>query len=474
MTKRIIWKFFGAFVFLTFIAVFVLNFFVSLMLRDNFEQRITSELKSNAIVVGDFLKADLLEANEKAIQNKIAALADKLDLRITVIDVDGRVLADSGKEPSSMENHSDRPEVTGAVKTGFDHSTRFSDTLDYNMKYVAVRIDDRDRILAVVRFALPLSKVQLQIRFIYKVVLLGAVVTVVIALTIAYFVSKSITSPIRQMQQTAHRIARGDFSSRLKVTSKNELGQLAKSMNMMADELQQKIENLKKMDTMRTDFVANVSHELKTPLTLIKGYIETLQDGAIDDREKAEKFISIITEHADRLGNIVDDLLSLSELELSSDCLHKTDFDLKTLINDVALSFGHSLSKKSLVLNIEPRQGNFRIKADPDKIEQIFVNLIDNAIKYTEQNGRIDVSILEEQENITVIVEDNGIGIAREHIDRVFERFYRVDKARSRRLGGTGLGLGIAKHITLAHKGQIRIESEPDKGTKVFVCLPRD
>jgi len=474
MTKRIIWKFFGAFVFLTFIAVFVLNFFVSLKLQDNVEQKITRELRSNAILLGDILKGDLLEGRPEAIQKKVAPLADKLDVRVTVIDRHGRVLADSEKEPSSMENHSDRPEIIGALKDGFAQSTRFSDTLGYNMKYVAVKIEDSDGILAVLRFALPLSKIQLEIRFIHRVVFLGAIVTSVIAFTIAYFVSKSITSPIRQMQQTAQRIARGDFSTRLKVTSKDELGQLAKSLNIMADELQQKIENLRKMDSMRTDFVANVSHELKTPLTLIKGYVETLQNGAIDDRQKAQKFISIITEHTDRLGNIVDDLLSLSELELSEDCLNKTEFDLKILIDDVALGFGHSLSKKQQTLSIDPQGSDFKIKADPDKIEQIFVNLLDNAIKYTEQNGRIDISILEEKENITVIVEDNGIGIAREHIDRVFERFYRVDKARSRRLGGTGLGLGIAKHIVLAHKGQIRIESEPGKGTKVFVNLPRE
>jgi len=471
--KRIIWKFFGAFVFLTLIAVFVLNFFVGLKLRDHFEQKITRELRSNAILVGDILTEDLLRGGTEAIQDKVRALAGKLDLRITVVDEFGLVLGDSEEDPVSMENHADRVEIARALKAGFGQSTHFSDTLGYNMKYVAVHIGDDGETLGVVRFALPLSEVQLQIRVIHRVVLLGAIVTIIIALTIAYYVSRSITSPIRRMQRAAERIARGDFDSRVEIKSKDELGQLAKSLNAMADVLQQQIEDLKKMDIVRTDFVANVSHELKTPLTLIKGYIETLEGRALDDKEKSRKFIVIIKENADRLENIINDLLSLSEMELSRDCLNKAQFDLKGLIDDIALGFGHSLEAKGITFNVDVQGEDFTIEADSDRIEHVFVNLIDNAIKYTEGGGRIDISIREDAEGATVIVEDNGIGIPPEHIDRVFERFYRVDKARSRQLGGTGLGLGIAKHIVAAHNGKIRIESQPGKGTKLFVTLPR-
>ena len=165
----------------------VLNFFVSLKLRDHFEQRISEQLQSNAILVGDILKEDLIEGGGEDIQNKTIALADKLDLRITVIDKQGKVIGDSETIPSLMENHDDRPEVIRAVENGFGQSTRFSDTLDYNMKYVAVRLNDGDEHLGIVRFALPLSEVQLQIQTIYRVVLLGAFVAVVIALTAAYF-----------------------------------------------------------------------------------------------------------------------------------------------------------------------------------------------------------------------------------------------------------------------------------------------
>ena len=473
MRKRIIWKFFGAFAFLTFIAVFVLNFTVGVRLQDDFEEKISQELRSNAILVGEILKDDVTQNRLQTIQKRIEDLAGRLQLRITVVSSQGRVMADSAEDPPLMENHSDRPEITDALRNGSGQSTRPSDTLGYNMKYVAVRVSDGGKILGVVRFALPLSKVQLERRLIYRVVLLGALVSIAISLTVAWFVSRSITSPIGQMQQAAERIAGGDFSCRVKIAGADELARLAKSLNMMADELQQKIENLKQMDQIRTDFVANVSHELKTPLTLIRGYIETLEGKALENREKARRFVSIIKEHTERLGNIIDDLLRLSELELSRDCIQKTDCDLKRILEDVTLGFGHALDNKNQTLTINARGDNFKINADVDKIEQVFVNLVDNAIKYTQQDGRIEVILTDHEDKVTADVRDNGIGIESEHLDRVFERFYRVDKARSRELGGTGLGLGIAKHIVLAHNGNISIESDVGRGTTVSVTLPR-
>jgi len=473
MRSSIIWKFFAACISLTLVAVFALNFFASLKLRRDFEHKISERLRMNALLAGDILREQLRGGESLIIQQKVEGLASELGLRITVIDPRGTVLGDSDTNPSEMANHSDRPEVIKAMKDGFGQSTRPSETLGYNMKYVAVRIGSDGDVLGIVRFAMPLSEVQLEMQVIYRAVLFGAVVALVIALVITYFVSRSMTSPIREMREIAQRLAEGDFSRKVRIKNKDELGELAGSLNTMADELQAKIENLKRMDKVRTDFVANVSHELKTPLTLIKGYIETLEDKAISDTKKAGKFISIIKDHTNRLSNIIDDLLSLSELELSRDSIEKSEFDLKSLIDDIALGFGHALAAKRQTLTIEPRGNNFMIRADRDKIEQVFVNLIDNAIKYTKAAGRIRVCLAQQDKEVVVTVEDNGIGIPKEHIDRVFERFYRVDRARSRQLGGTGLGLGIAKHIVLAHKGEIRIESDVSKGTKVFVTLPK-
>jgi two-component system phosphate regulon sensor histidine kinase PhoR len=225
------------------------------------------------------------------------------------------------------------------------------------------------------------------------------------------------------------------------------------------------------VDRVRSDFVANVSHELKTPLTSIRGFVETLEDGAINDKTNAARFLAIIKKHTQRLGNIIDDLLRLSELE-SGGRIEMADLDLKGLIDEVVMGFGHALSAKGQKLEVTAT-GSFTIIGDRSKLEQVFVNLIDNAIKYTKQNGQIKVNLTEADGFIMVTVEDNGIGIPKEDVERVFERFYRVDKAHSREVGGTGLGLSIAKHIVLAHKGEICIDSESGKGTKVLVTLPK-
>jgi two-component system phosphate regulon sensor histidine kinase PhoR len=324
MRRSIVWKFFAACIILTLVAVFVLNFFASLKLRRDFDHKISERLRTNAILVGYILREQLHGGEPKVIHERIKNLANELGLRITVINPKGVVLGDSETDPSEMVNHSDRSEVIKAMKDGFSQSTRPSDTLGYNMKYVAVRVSDEDKLLGVVRLAMPLSEVQLEMQAIYRAVLLGAVVALVIALTVAYFLSRSMTTPIREMKEIAGRLADGDFSRKVRVKSPDELGELAKSLNTMAGELQLKMENLKRMDRVRTDFVANVSHELKTPLTLIKGYIETLEDKVINDTKKAGRFISIIKDHADRLSNIIDDLLSLSELELSRDSIVKS------------------------------------------------------------------------------------------------------------------------------------------------------
>jgi methyl-accepting chemotaxis protein len=346
MRSKIIWKFFGAFTFLTLIVVFVLNFFVSLRLRESFEGKISEKLQSNAILVGELLREDLKEANSAAIQEEAMLLAKRFGFRVTVIDLDGKVLGETERKPAEMEDHRDRLEVVKAVKDGFGRSTRLSDTLGYNMQYVAVRVDEAGEIFGIVRIALPLSEVQLEIQSIYRVVLVGAIAAVAITLTAAYFVSRGITAPIREMKETADGIAKGNFSRRVKVRGKDELAQLGKSLNMMADELQVQMENLKRMDRVRTDFVANVSHELKTPLTLIKGYVETLEDKVIRDRVKAKKFLAVIREHTDRLGNIINDLLSLSELELSKGCIERSTFDLKATIEEVAMGFERAISDK--------------------------------------------------------------------------------------------------------------------------------
>ena len=224
----------------------------------------------------------------------------------------------------------------------------------------------------------------------------------------------------------------------------------------------------KKLEKIKKDFVVNVSHELRTPLTAIKGFVETLEE---DIDNKNRNYLSIIRRNTDRLINIVEDLLILSQLEEKGAALQVDEIDTAKIIEHIHRIFEPKLKEKGLTLTIESKNDIPLIKADAFKLEQVFVNSIVNAVKYTEKGG---IRILLEHRNhhVAIAVEDTGIGIPREHLSRIFERFYVVDASRSRQMGGTGLGLSIVKHIVLLHNGTIDVESTPGKGTKFIITLP--
>ena len=229
------------------------------------------------------------------------------------------------------------------------------------------------------------------------------------------------------------------------------------------------ITELRRLETVRRDFVANVSHELRTPLASIRAMAETLQEGAVNDPAVSERFVSIIVGEVERLTRILEDLLILSRSE--SQPPEKTIFSLSNLIADVAERFGPQAEKAKISLNVSVQDGQNAI-GNKDLIEQAVINLIDNAIKYTPEEGRIDITLERGEGQITTIVSDTGIGIMSQDLPRLFERFYRVDKARSRQSGGTGLGLSIVKHIVEAHGGTVDVASEYGRGSRFSFSLP--
>ena len=229
---------------------------------------------------------------------------------------------------------------------------------------------------------------------------------------------------------------------------------------------------IRKLETMRRDFVANVSHELKTPLTSIKGFLETLLEGALDDKENNRRFLIIMQNHTERLNKLVDDLLSLSHLESKEIFLRKDLFNLYQQAGKVIADCGAQLKKRNIEIKNE-LPVTLLVNADKDKLEGVFTNLIDNAIKFNKEKGIIRIYSQDEERRIKIVIEDSGIGIPEKDIPRIFERFYRVDKARSRELGGTGLGLSIAKHIVELHGGTIGVESVEGLGSKFRFTLPK-
>lgn len=238
------------------------------------------------------------------------------------------------------------------------------------------------------------------------------------------------------------------------------------------------ITDFKRLEKIKADFIANVSHELRTPLTAIKGYTETLEEEAYESPQDREHFLRIIKRHTDRLINIVSDLLVLSEVE-SRDTLSKenTAGDLEEInITEVIKSSLEALrskaSEKCIEVSFDSDKESYKIRANRFLLEQMFINLIDNAVKYTPDKGRVAIKISNSGQSVLTEIQDTGIGIPKEHLPRIFERFYRVDKTRSRNLGGTGLGLSIVKHIVILHGGKVDVQSEEGKGSKFSITLP--
>jgi len=233
------------------------------------------------------------------------------------------------------------------------------------------------------------------------------------------------------------------------------------------------VTELKKFEKARSEFIANVSHELKTPVTSIIGFVETLKDGAINDLKKRDEFLNIIHSHSQRLDNLVNDILSLSRIEFREIEMNPVPISVKEILDNAKALYNDKIKSKKQSLRMHIPAELPEAFSDPEMIIQVFSNLIDNAIKFTPERGKITVKAREEDDFIQIDVSDTGIGIAEEHLPRIFERFYRVDKARSREMGGTGLGLAIVKHIVHANRGKVSVESEFGKGSTFSVFLPK-
>jgi two-component system phosphate regulon sensor histidine kinase PhoR len=231
------------------------------------------------------------------------------------------------------------------------------------------------------------------------------------------------------------------------------------------------ITNIKKLEQMRTEFVSNVSHELKTPLTSIRGFIDTLKDGAINDPAVADKFLEIIDIEAERLSRLINDILQLSEIESMKQDQNSEMFELKPLADEVISILQITAEERGVNLEASIDE-TIKMKADKDKIKHLLINIIENGIKYNKEKGSVILSAEQKESSVIISVRDTGIGIEKEYLDRVFERFYRVDKGRSSELGGTGLGLSIVKHIVNLYKGSINVKSEPGQGTEFIVKIP--
>ncbi|WP_456278860.1 sensor histidine kinase [Bacillus sp. AK128] len=276
-------------------------------------------------------------------------------------------------------------------------------------------------------------------------------------------ISSSIIRPLKEIEMVSGQMAKGDLTKRIPINHHDEIGKLADSLNSMAHSLQQ-------VEVQRNEFLQNVSHELRTPLSYIKGYTEAILEKVVEKKD-VDKYLLIIQKETERLRRLVHELLDLAQLEGNSYPMKMSPIAFAQLIADVVDRFELEAKQKQLHFNLNLDEGVI-IEGDSDRLEQVISNLIDNAIRYSPNNSQIQVSLTIRTNESELMIKDFGSGISSEHVPRLFERFYRVEKARSRNEGGAGLGLAIVQNIIKKHRGNIVVESEVEKGTTFRISLP--
>ena len=550
-----------------FIFIVVTLLFASIF-NYEYRQNLKDKLELNNHMIISLLQSNNLKDHEKFFKENLA----KSQPRITYISKLGKIIYDSAINGEIMDNHNDRQEVKEARVSGSGFVMRHSESTQENMMYFATSFGDG----FIIRSSMPLKAVNGLGSKYFKFYLVAIIFAALMSIWFSLKLSHIILKPIRDLTFITSRISKGEFHRRAKTFSGDEIGELAKNFNEMADKLEvtlnevtdkqnrleailqsmdsgviavdrnneviminpyakkifgvtkdiigqnlldnirdfelenifhqsdndykeikilwpqerelriktadiinrsehigtvavvQDITEVKKLEKMRTQFVANVSHELKTPLTSIKGFAETLK--YVDDADTKEKFLNIINEETERLTRLITDILILSHIEQQIE-LKKEKVDVNKIVEDVYNLMKNTADIKEICLTIEQQKLKPLI-GDSDKFKQMLINLVDNAINYSETGDSVCIGTKYEDDKCILWVKDTGVGIAKEQIPRIFERFYRVDKARSRSKGGTGLGLAIVKHIVLKFNGKIYVESELGHGSKFVIKIP--
>lgn len=306
----------------------------------------------------------------------------------------------------------------------------------------------------------------------FSIILRALGVGLAISVLLSLLLAKTMIAPIQDLTHAAERVAGGDFSDKLENSSKDEIGVLTRTFNNMADQLEDTLNDLTKSEQMRREFVANVSHELRTPITSIRSYAETLEEDPDIRPEMRQRFLEVILNESDRMTKIVQDLLTLSRFDAGSIAFYFESFSFEKSVRDVYSAMRLEAQSHGHVFELEIETPLPDIRGDRARIEQVIINMVSNAVKYTKDGGTIRITAGRKDDEVWCAVRDNGIGIPKADVDKVFDRFYRVDKARSRESGGTGLGLSIASEIVTRHGGRIDLRSREGKGTTITVWLP--
>lgn len=402
-------------------------------------------------------QADLLkqvEGNEQA--------------RFTVIALDGAVLADSDvSDASTMENHGDRNEIREALKTGVGYDIRESETLKQHMLYVAGMSENGKYIL---RMAVPFSGLEQYIGLMIPAILISIGITLVVSLILANRFARSVTKPLSEIAEEMLKLKEEKPEFHFNKYNYDEMNVIADTTLKMSKAVKESIDLIEFERMVRQEFFSNASHELKTPLTSIRGYVELLENDMAVDEKMRKNFLARIKKEANSMTNLINDILMISRLETKEAEVIMSEVRICPLLNEVCSSLEPLAREYQIELKSNCRP--FTMTANAEQLRELFSNLITNAIKYNKPGGKVEVTIAAEAKELVLTVKDTGVGIPEDAKQRIFERFYRVDKGRSKKVGGTGLGLSIVKHIVNYYEGSIEMESQLAVGTKFTVRLP--
>lgn len=407
----------------------------------------------------------IVQTNFEESQQIGEELFDK-DTRLTMISSDGEVLYDNFDD-SINENHLQREEIKEASKNGTGSSVRYSETMEQNYLYVA-EYDAQEQ--TYVRLAMPFSGVSQSALMLLPSFFIAFVIAFFFVWLMSKRMADSILKPLQEISAVIRKADFGKEKIEFQNYSYSELQEITDALQTMNNQIAKNLENLEREKQIRQEFFTNASHELKTPLTSIRGYSELLRQHAITDPDQIDHCLDCVLKESDHMTKLINDILTISKLEAKDYIVQKSHIKLKDLLENVLNSL--SVQAKAMNLDIDASCENVTVYANLDHIQGILYNLISNAIKYNKPNGKIIIIIKERLDNILIKVMDTGIGISKEDQEKVFQRFYRVDKQRSKIVAGTGIGLAIVKHIVQFYNGSISLKSKENEGTSIEISLP--
>lgn len=460
---------------LLFIVTLVVGIIMTHELQRYYKARLFTQLNTqldeieHLLVTSDFgFEAESLNYAE------LAGYARVGQIRLTLLDSTGKVLFESDVGSDSLqfiENHLLRPEVQMANKAGVGRDERLSLTVHKRLFYAAKKITppptSASAAIRFIRLAIPLVEVERVLNAMRWKIFAGGVIVLGIAALISLWVSNRLTTPLHKLARTADLVKQGHIEAHFQRESDDELGELADLLNDMLAKLREDWEKIQKLETMRSQFLGNVSHELRTPIFAVQGYLETLMENKVSNLQKQRVFIEKAYHQAGRLNNLLTDLIDISRIESREMKMSFRYFDLHEWLQKQVTDLQSMAQENQTALTLFRSQfyRSVSVLGDRERLNQVMTNLIVNAIKYNVPGGKVEVGYRDKQNQVEIFVADTGRGIPAEHLSRIFERFYRVDKERSRAVGGTGLGLAIVKHIVEAHDSQIMVQSEVGKGS---------